>query len=123
MEASALACVLQGVIEFSLCLLFAKLVSYTFLFWLPLYITSVGESSLGLPHVTLNGVTQSTAPGQPRPRWRLAPEGPPFSICAGKQEQGPASLSQQVPADLSQAGGAVGCDGQTEPACPKLDCV
>lgn len=33
----------QGVIEFSLCLLFAKLVSYTFLFWLPLYITSVGE--------------------------------------------------------------------------------
>lgn len=33
----------QGVIEFSLCLLFAKLVSYTFLFWLPLYITNVGE--------------------------------------------------------------------------------
>uniref|UniRef100_A0A5F8H1K1 Solute carrier family 37 member 1 n=1 Tax=Monodelphis domestica TaxID=13616 RepID=A0A5F8H1K1_MONDO len=30
-----------GVIEFSLCLLFAKLVSYTFLFWLPLYITNV----------------------------------------------------------------------------------
>uniref|UniRef100_A0A8C0EUN3 Solute carrier family 37 member 1 n=1 Tax=Bubo bubo TaxID=30461 RepID=A0A8C0EUN3_BUBBB len=29
------------VIEFSLCLLFAKLVSYTFLFWLPLYITNV----------------------------------------------------------------------------------
>lgn len=33
----------QGVIEFSLCLLFAKLVSYTFLFWLPLYITNVGK--------------------------------------------------------------------------------
>ena len=33
----------QGVIEFSLCLLFAKLVSYTFLFWLPLYITKAGE--------------------------------------------------------------------------------
>lgn len=32
----------QGVIEFSLCLLFAKLVSYTFLFWLPLYITKAG---------------------------------------------------------------------------------
>uniref|UniRef100_A0A672I5Y0 Major facilitator superfamily (MFS) profile domain-containing protein n=1 Tax=Salarias fasciatus TaxID=181472 RepID=A0A672I5Y0_SALFA len=30
---------IPGVIEFSLCLLFAKLVSYTFLFWLPLYIT------------------------------------------------------------------------------------
>uniref|UniRef100_A0A8C0J9W9 Solute carrier family 37 member 1 n=1 Tax=Chelonoidis abingdonii TaxID=106734 RepID=A0A8C0J9W9_CHEAB len=34
---------IPGVIEFSLCLLFAKLVSYTFLFWLPLYITNVGK--------------------------------------------------------------------------------
>uniref|UniRef100_A0A8C9YZ52 Solute carrier family 37 member 1 n=1 Tax=Sander lucioperca TaxID=283035 RepID=A0A8C9YZ52_SANLU len=34
---------LQGVIEFSLCLLFAKLVSYTFLFWLPLYITKAAH--------------------------------------------------------------------------------
>ncbi|XP_053561681.1 glucose-6-phosphate exchanger SLC37A1 [Bombina bombina] len=34
---------IPGVVEFSLCLLFAKLVSYTFLFWLPLYITSVGH--------------------------------------------------------------------------------
>lgn len=34
---------IPGVIEFSLCLLFAKLVSYTFLFWLPLYITNVGH--------------------------------------------------------------------------------
>ncbi|KAF0025997.1 hypothetical protein F2P81_020734 [Scophthalmus maximus] len=34
---------IPGVIEFSLCLLFAKLVSYTFLFWLPLYITKAGE--------------------------------------------------------------------------------
>ncbi|XP_043928160.1 glucose-6-phosphate exchanger SLC37A1 isoform X2 [Protopterus annectens] len=32
---------IPGVIEFSLCLLFAKLVSYTFLFWLPLYIKNV----------------------------------------------------------------------------------
>ncbi|KAL8190468.1 UNVERIFIED_CONTAM: hypothetical protein K2H54_054629 [Gekko kuhli] len=32
---------IPGVIEFSLCLLFAKLVSYTFIFWLPLYITNV----------------------------------------------------------------------------------
>ncbi|XP_008105676.1 glucose-6-phosphate exchanger SLC37A1 [Anolis carolinensis] len=32
---------IPGVMEFSLCLLFAKLVSYTFLFWLPLYITNV----------------------------------------------------------------------------------
>ncbi|KAL3886701.1 hypothetical protein ACJMK2_026680 [Sinanodonta woodiana] len=32
------ALVIPGVIEFSLCLFFAKLVSYTFLFWLPNYI-------------------------------------------------------------------------------------
>ena len=31
---------IPGVIEFSLCLFFAKLVSYTFLFWLPHYISS-----------------------------------------------------------------------------------
>jgi len=38
---------LQGVIEFSICLFFAKLVSYTFLDWLPLYIsqTNSGISS------------------------------------------------------------------------------
>uniref|UniRef100_A0A665W662 Solute carrier family 37 member 1 n=1 Tax=Echeneis naucrates TaxID=173247 RepID=A0A665W662_ECHNA len=35
--------VFQGVIEFSLSLLFAKLVSYTFLFWLPLYITKAAH--------------------------------------------------------------------------------
>ncbi|XP_040190126.1 glucose-6-phosphate exchanger SLC37A1 [Rana temporaria] len=33
---------IPGVVEFSMCLLFAKLVSYTFLFWLPLYMASVG---------------------------------------------------------------------------------
>lgn len=38
-------CLSQGVVEFSLCLLFAKLVSYTFLYWLPLYISNVGQSS------------------------------------------------------------------------------
>ncbi|KAJ8379157.1 hypothetical protein AAFF_G00230690 [Aldrovandia affinis] len=35
--------VVVGVVEFSLCLLFAKLVSYTFLFWLPLYITKAAH--------------------------------------------------------------------------------
>uniref|UniRef100_A0A8C1HF88 Glucose-6-phosphate exchanger SLC37A2 n=1 Tax=Cyprinus carpio carpio TaxID=630221 RepID=A0A8C1HF88_CYPCA len=35
--------ILQGVVEFSLCLLFAKLVSYTFLYWLPLYIANVAH--------------------------------------------------------------------------------
>uniref|UniRef100_A0A671MF95 Glycerol-3-phosphate transporter-like n=1 Tax=Sinocyclocheilus anshuiensis TaxID=1608454 RepID=A0A671MF95_9TELE len=34
---------IPGVVEFSLCLLFAKLVSYTFLFWLPLYITKTAH--------------------------------------------------------------------------------
>ncbi|XP_058482853.1 glucose-6-phosphate exchanger SLC37A2 isoform X2 [Solea solea] len=34
---------IPGVVEFSLCLLFAKLVSYTFLFWLPLYISNVAH--------------------------------------------------------------------------------
>ncbi|KAL7981483.1 hypothetical protein Chor_002379 [Crotalus horridus] len=35
----------HGVIEFSFCLLFAKLVSYTFLYWLPLYIVNVARLS------------------------------------------------------------------------------
>ncbi|TNN48393.1 Glucose-6-phosphate exchanger SLC37A1 [Liparis tanakae] len=43
----------KGVIEFSLCLLFAKLVSYTFLFWLPLYITKAGEDQTQ-PQPSLN---------------------------------------------------------------------
>ncbi|XP_061817670.1 glucose-6-phosphate exchanger SLC37A2 isoform X2 [Nerophis lumbriciformis] len=34
---------IPGVLEFSLCLLFAKLVSYTFLYWLPLYISNVAH--------------------------------------------------------------------------------
>ncbi|XP_029429198.1 glucose-6-phosphate exchanger SLC37A2 isoform X2 [Rhinatrema bivittatum] len=34
---------IPGVVEFSLCLLFAKLVSYTFLYWLPPYIVNVGH--------------------------------------------------------------------------------
>ncbi|XP_005378512.1 PREDICTED: sugar phosphate exchanger 2 isoform X2 [Chinchilla lanigera] len=36
---------IPGVVEFSLCLLFAKLVSYTFLYWLPLYISNVANFS------------------------------------------------------------------------------
>ncbi|XP_075460430.1 glucose-6-phosphate exchanger SLC37A2 isoform X3 [Ascaphus truei] len=34
---------IPGVVEFALCLLFAKLVSYTFLYWLPLYIANVAH--------------------------------------------------------------------------------
>lgn len=37
------ALLIPGVIEFSLCLFFSKLVSYTFLYWLPLYIQSSSE--------------------------------------------------------------------------------
>ncbi|KAG9482420.1 glucose-6-phosphate exchanger SLC37A2 isoform X2 [Eleutherodactylus coqui] len=37
------ALTIPGVVEFSLCLLFAKLVSYTFLYWLPLYISNVAH--------------------------------------------------------------------------------
>ncbi|XP_069803052.1 glucose-6-phosphate exchanger SLC37A2 isoform X1 [Dendropsophus ebraccatus] len=37
------ALTIPGVVEFSLCLLFAKLVSYTFLYWLPLYIANVAH--------------------------------------------------------------------------------
>ncbi|XP_015517599.1 glucose-6-phosphate exchanger SLC37A2 isoform X2 [Neodiprion lecontei] len=36
---------IPGVLEFSLCLFFAKLVSYTFLYWLPLYIASSANFS------------------------------------------------------------------------------
>ena len=40
---------IPGVVEYSLCLFFAKLVSYTFLFWLPFYISATpidGESNV-----------------------------------------------------------------------------
>ena len=43
----------QGVVEFSLCLFFAKLVSYTFLYWLPAFIKEAGKimsSSKYFPH-------------------------------------------------------------------------
>lgn len=36
---------IPGVVEFSLCLFFTKLVSYTFMYWLPLYIQSSSEYS------------------------------------------------------------------------------
>ncbi|XP_033098005.1 glucose-6-phosphate exchanger SLC37A2-like [Anneissia japonica] len=38
------ALLIPGVVEFSLCLFFAKLVSYTFLYWLPLYIKQVNPN-------------------------------------------------------------------------------
>lgn len=37
------ALLIPGVIEFSLCLFFSKLVSYTFLYWLPLYIQATSK--------------------------------------------------------------------------------
>jgi OPA family glycerol-3-phosphate transporter-like MFS transporter 1/2 len=36
------ACLIPGVIPFALCLFFAKLVAYTFLYWLPFYLTQTG---------------------------------------------------------------------------------
>ncbi|CAG2114347.1 unnamed protein product, partial [Medioppia subpectinata] len=46
---------ISGVIEFSICLFFAKLVSYTFLDWLPLYIsqTNPGISSSQSAYMTI----------------------------------------------------------------------
>ncbi|KAJ6224653.1 hypothetical protein RDWZM_003198 [Blomia tropicalis] len=37
------ALAIPGVVEFSICLFFAKLVSYTFLFWLPMYLESTSH--------------------------------------------------------------------------------
>lgn len=37
------ACMIPGVIPFALCLFFAKLVAYTFLFWLPFYLSQTGK--------------------------------------------------------------------------------
>lgn len=37
---------IPGVIEFSLCLFFSKLVNYTFLFWLPLYIKNTSKDKV-----------------------------------------------------------------------------
>jgi MFS transporter, OPA family, solute carrier family 37 (glycerol-3-phosphate transporter), member 1/2 len=44
------ACMIPGVITFALCLFFAKLVAYTFLYWLPFYLTQTGN----LPSPTLH---------------------------------------------------------------------
>ncbi|CAJ1943260.1 unnamed protein product [Sphenostylis stenocarpa] len=37
------ACMIPGVVPFALCLFFAKLVAYTFLYWLPFYLTQTGN--------------------------------------------------------------------------------
>lgn len=38
------ACLIPGVIPFALCLFFSKLVAYTFLYWLPFYLSQTGGS-------------------------------------------------------------------------------
>ena len=38
-------CFVQGVVEYSLALFFNKLVSYTFLYWLPLYVKATRKWS------------------------------------------------------------------------------
>lgn len=40
------ACLIPGVIPFALCLFFAKLVAYTFLYWLPFYLSQTGTFQL-----------------------------------------------------------------------------
>lgn len=40
------ACLIPGVIPFALCLFFAKLVAYTFLYWLPYYLSQTGTFQL-----------------------------------------------------------------------------
>ncbi|GKD74596.1 putative glycerol-3-phosphate transporter 4, partial [Tanacetum coccineum] len=40
------ACFIPGVIPFALCLFFSKLVAYTFLFWLPFYLSQTGDHAV-----------------------------------------------------------------------------
>lgn len=44
------ACLIPGVIPFALCLFFAKLVAYTFLFWLPFYLS---QTEIGGEHISV----------------------------------------------------------------------
>ncbi|KAJ4822338.1 hypothetical protein Tsubulata_029758 [Turnera subulata] len=44
------ACMIPGVIPFALCLFFAKLVAYTFLFWLPFYLS---QTAIGGEYVSV----------------------------------------------------------------------
>lgn len=50
MNADNSSCLAQGVIEYALALFFNKLVSYTFLFWLPFYVKKSRKSSDFLSH-------------------------------------------------------------------------
>ena len=47
---------IPGVLEFSLCLFFAKLVSYTFLYWLPTFIMDTAENVSKLNTAILKAV-------------------------------------------------------------------
>ena len=50
---------LQGVIEYSISLFFAKLVAYTFLFWLPYYLTFSREFLTLLASITTDRLRAS----------------------------------------------------------------
>lgn len=52
---------IPGVIEFSLCLFFAKLVSYTFLFWLPNYIESSSKYTQRIHTATSRSPTNQSS--------------------------------------------------------------
>uniref|UniRef100_A0A674IIN1 Glucose-6-phosphate exchanger SLC37A2 n=1 Tax=Terrapene triunguis TaxID=2587831 RepID=A0A674IIN1_9SAUR len=115
---------IPGVVEFSLCLLFAKLVSYTFLYWLPLYIVNVGESqeatnahlttSPGVPWMEggiLAGLVSDYTGGRATtccvmlivaaPMVRIVMENVPMLIICGALVNGPyALITTAVSADL-----------------------
>ncbi|PSR91686.1 Glycerol-3-phosphate transporter 4 like [Actinidia chinensis var. chinensis] len=44
------ACIIPGVIPFALCLFFSKLVAYTFLYWLPFYLS---QTAIGGEHISV----------------------------------------------------------------------
>lgn len=70
---------IPGVVEFSLCLFFTKLVSYTFLFWLPMYITSSSKYDFRNKCIDIQS---HHAHLQPTWDQRAVPNWPPFSIMA-----------------------------------------
>lgn len=45
---------IPGVVEFSLCLFFSKLVSYTFLYWLPNYIEHSSKQKIEIHNLISN---------------------------------------------------------------------
>ncbi|KAL2548351.1 putative glycerol-3-phosphate transporter 4 [Forsythia ovata] len=60
------ACLIRGVIPFALCLFFAKLVAYTFLYWLPFYLSHTDASLNFLRELVGGGRMSNTSKSSPR---------------------------------------------------------